>query len=384
MIPPGWKTYQLKDLVEINKTSLGKKHNYDWIEYIDTSSVVENRFDCFKILKANEAPSRAKRIVKVNDIIYSTVRPIQRHYGFIRQAKENTIASTGFAVITPTKIEPKFLYYYLARDEIVNYLNGVAETNTTTYPAFNASLLNHLVVTIPDNFNEQYRISTILSSLDDKIELNLEMNKTLESIAQAIFKEWFVGEKNTYLSQYVDFNPKVCIPKGMLTKYVEMSDLPVSGFSIMTEVGRNYSSGSKFENNDILLARITPCLENGKTGFVDFLETNEYGCGSTEFIVMRAKERISPYYVYLVARDNNFREFAIKSMVGTSGRQRVQTDLLRSFLIPAIDIAKMDEFNNIVSPLFNRIKLNSDAIFTLSSIRDLLIPKLMTGKIRVA
>jgi len=280
-------------------------------------------------------------------------------------------------------VNPRFLYYFflspLGKKELLRNSSQVgvpAIANPTRS-------LKEVNIHLPP-LEVQSKAANILSSLDDKIELNLQMNKTLESIAQAIFKEWFVGEKNTSLSQYIDFNPKVSIPKGRLTKYVEMSDLPVSGFSIRTEVSRNYSNGSKFENNDTLLARITPCLENGKTGFVDFLETNEYACGSTEFIVMRAKERISPYYVYLVARDNNFREFAIKSMVGTSGRQRVQTDLLRSFLVPAIDIVKMDEFKNIVTPLFNRIKLNSDAILILSSMRDLLIPKLMTGKIRVA
>ncbi len=192
MIMSEWKTYKLGDLIEINKNTISKNYLFSEIAYIDTSSVKENRFSELQLLKIDEAPSRAKRIVKENDIIYSTVRPIQRHYGIIKKAKPNLVASTGFAVLTAKRIDPYFLYYYLSQYQIVNYFNSIAEANTTTFPAFSPSLFETLEILAPD-LPTQRQIAQILSSLDDKIELNLQMNKTLEAIAQAIFKEWFVN-----------------------------------------------------------------------------------------------------------------------------------------------------------------------------------------------
>jgi len=124
------------DLALINAKSISGKYPYEEIEYIDTSSVTGNEFSPLQRLKLIDAPSRAKRIVQHGDTIISTVRPIQRHFGFIRNPKANTIASTGFAVITPRSVNPEFLYYYLSQDSITNYLNGIAETSTTTFPAF--------------------------------------------------------------------------------------------------------------------------------------------------------------------------------------------------------------------------------------------------------
>src|SRR5574344_1169063 len=172
-----WKTYRLGDLIDVNKNSINKNIKYDVIEYLDTASVTENRFSDFQKISLDDAPSRAKRIVKENDIIYSTVRPILRHYGIVKNVKPNSIVSTGFAVLSAKKIDPNFLFYYLTTDEVVYFLNSVAEANTTTYPAFNASLFENIEVTIPENINTQTQIAQILTSLDDKIELNLQMNQ---------------------------------------------------------------------------------------------------------------------------------------------------------------------------------------------------------------
>ena len=183
----------------------------------------------------------------------------------------------------------------------------------------------------------QTRIAAILSALDDKIELNRQTNATLEAIAQAIFKEWFVdfrfpgatGEMQDSelgpipkewrvgrLEDICELNPLLSLKKGTLAKYVEMKNLSQSSLSVEKHREREFASGSKFQNGDTLLARITPCLENGKTGFVDFLDGKEIGWGSTEFIVLRGRGHINPYYIYCLSRFPSFREFAIQSMVG--------------------------------------------------------------------
>ncbi len=187
-----WKSVRLGDLVSINSTSISTSYQYDVIEYIDTSSVTRNEFLPPQTMNLSDAPSRARRIVNHGDTILSTVRPIQRHFGFIRNPKPNTVVSTGFAVLTPKSINAEFLYYYLSQEPITNYLNSIAETSTTTFPAFRPEILSELEIEIPKDQATQSRIAGIFSTLDDKIELNRQTNATLEAIAQAIFKEWFV------------------------------------------------------------------------------------------------------------------------------------------------------------------------------------------------
>ena len=237
-------------------------------------------------------------------------------------------------------------------------------------------------VKIP-SVKEQQNIVDILEAIENKIELNQQMNQTLEKMAQAIFKEHFTGPSEVKLSEYIDINPRLSIKKEAVAKYIEMADLSEIGSSIKSFIERPFTSGSKFQNLDTLLARITPCLENGKTGLVDFLVGKEVAFGSTEFIVMRGKENISPYYVYLLSRQYNFREFAIKSMVGTSGRQRVQTEPLKLFEVPKVKQAKMNDFHLMADSIFQKIKTNSQESKVLVQIRDNLLPKLMTGKIEL-
>ena len=142
------------------------------------------------------------------------------------------------------------------------------------------------------------------------------------------------------------------------------------------------TSGSKFQNGDTLLARITPCLENGKTGFVAGLDSDEGAVGSTEFIVMRSK-RLNPYMVYLLARTDDFRKTAINSMTGSDGRQRAQPGKIRAypFLLPPDSI--IDSFGDIVKPIFDTIQKRNQQNAQLSEARDRLLPKLMSGEVAV-
>ena len=157
-----------------------------------------------------------------------------------------------------------------------------------------------------------------------------------------------------------------------------MADLSENTMRISGKISREYNGGSKFQNNDTLLARITPCLENGKTAFVDILNTNEIAAGSTEFIVMRAKENISPYYVYCLAKDENFRSYAISSMTGTSGRQRVHEKYLEKYEVPEIDIEHMRQFHIASKPIFELISLTTKESHALLRVKDLILSKLAT------
>ena len=140
--------------------------------------------------------------------------------------------------------------------------------------------------------------------------------------------------------------------------YEEGDNQPIhqhgSPANVRFEPRRRDSTGihfwTRFRNGDTLFARITPCLENGKTAFVQSLLKGVVGWGSTEFIVMRASPPVPPEYSYLLARDGAFREHAIQSMTGTSGRQRIQVDALAPYLLPVPRAEVLARFSSLVSP----------------------------------
>src|SRR3989344_2208693 len=191
------------------------------------------------------------------------------------------------------------------------------------------------------------------------------------------------SSKKVELKDIVDFNPTEQLKRNENTRHVEMKDLPEQGMWVSSEVNKPYKGGSKFRNGDTLMARITPCLENGKSAFVSFLPENELAFGSTEFIVLRPKNKVFKEYVYYLVRNDTFRDFAIKSMVGSSGRQRVQTDAIQHYQLSLPLENLVDDFHTLMKPVFQQIKTNSIKNEKLSAIRDSLLPRLMSGKLKI-
>ena len=161
-------------------------------------------------------------------------------------------------------------------------------------------------------------------------------------------------------ADFIEFNPRLSIKKGEIATKVAMDKLQPFTKKIPTTEQAEFAGGSKFCNGDTIMARITPCLENGKTAFVDILADAEVAFGSTEFIVMRAKPGVSdPQFVYYLATSPMFRNVAIKSMVGSSGRQRVQQGVLDELelLVPPLDEQK--KIGALLAALDQKIALNS-------------------------
>lgn len=163
-----------------------------------------------------------------------------------------------------------------------------------------------------------------------------------------------------------------------------MSALPTASARILNVGKRPFSgSGSRFRNGDVLLARITPCLENGKTAIVDFLRDGETSWGSTEFIVLGPKSPLSMPFNYCLARHPDFRAHAIQAMTGTSGRQRVDAGCFNHYWLAIPPTAVAERFEQRVSPWLQKMKANDDESHTLATMRDALLPKLLSGEIRV-
>jgi len=263
----------------------------------------------------------------------------------------------------------------------------------------NTSILAEIPLLLPP-LPVQRRIADILSAYDDLIENNRKQIKLLEEAAQRLYKEWFIdlrfpGHEHTpiingipegweadLLGNLIDFNPTVSQTNALLKQFIPMEAISTSSMLIdyKNTSTTDKNSGSKFEVGDTLLARITPCLENGKTAFVSKISHGEYGVGSTEFIVMRSK-KLNPYMVYLIARTERFRTYAINSMTGSDGRQRAKVDKLELYPILRPSQKIIDLFSQNAEPIFSEVGALSEKIFSLQEARDRLLPKLMNGEI---
>ncbi|MBT0959972.1 restriction endonuclease subunit S [Denitromonas iodatirespirans] len=314
-------------------------------------------------------------------------------------------------------LDSRFLKYVIGSPAFTTHI--LAIQTGTAVPHISGNQIKGFEFLLPPP-EEQRAIAHILGTLDDKIELNRRRNQTLEAMARALFQDWFIdfgpvrakmaghepylpaelwrlfperldeagkpeGWEMVPASELIEFNPSEPLRKGTHAPYLDMASLPTTGSSSRPPITRSFGSGMRFRNGDTLMARITPCLENGKTAFVQCLPDDAVGWGSTEFIVMRSRTPVPAEYTYLLARDTAFRDHAIRSMTGTSGRQRAQADSVAAFkLASPSDDAIWHAFSKLIAPMFESIKVNAAESDALAQLRDTLLPKLISGELWVA
>ncbi len=165
--------------------------------------------------------------------------------------------------------------------------------------------------------------------------------------------------KSVKLCDIIEFNPSESIEVGALSKKISMDKLSPFYKFIKGYEKTNFTTGTKFRNHDTLVAKITPCLENGKTAFLDILKDNEVAFGSSEFIVLRAKsDKILPDFIYYLAISPMFRARAISCMEGTSGRKRVNEQTLKNHSFPIPEIKEQRQIAAVLSSIDKKIQLN--------------------------
>lgn len=404
-------------------------HSYDYVSsgvpVVPTEGIGRRRLLTEGIPEvAEETANRLSRHrLKSGDILFAR-RGVQATglSAIVTPKQEGWICGTGAILlrVLGDSIQPEFLSFLLSSDESIQWLKQHAVG--AVMPNLNEGVIRQLPLTLPP-LAEQKAIAAVLGALDDKIELNRRMNATLEAMARALFQSWFVdfdpvrakldgrqppnlapataalfpnsfqdselgpipkGWSAKRLPEAIEVNPRRTLKAGTVAPYLDMKNLPTQGHSAEEVIDREFSSGTKFQNGDTLLARITPCLENGKTGFVDFLEDGQVGWGSTEYIILSPKPPLPPQFGYLLARSDALRTHAIQNMTGTSGRQRVPSECFNTFClaVPPPDIAK--RFDELTAPLMAKIKANSTQSRTLATLRDTLLPKLLSGELSVA
>ncbi len=221
-----WVKCRVGDVALCNAETYSPAERWDYVNYLDTSNITSGTIGSIQTITDHRfLPSRARRKVQRGDIVYSTVRPNQRHYGIIAHPLPNMLVSTGFAVIRGRegKCDTQFLYYYLTQAHVVEYLHSIAENSTSAYPSIKPSDIESLEVELPP-LPVQRRIAGILGALDDKIELNRRMSRTLEAMARALFKSWFV-----------DFEPVRAKMEGRWKKGQSLPGLPADLYDLFPD-----------------------------------------------------------------------------------------------------------------------------------------------------
>lgn len=325
--------------------------------------------------------------------------------GIVPQHAQGALLNQNAVRIAPNNnyLDKKYLAYLGKSQFFRNYIIRHAR-GSANQVRMSIGLLKEMEVLLPP-LPLQGKIAAILSAYDDLIENNTRRIEILEEMARSLYREWFVnfrfpgheqvklvdselelipeGWEVKKVTDAVWVNPTTKVPKEGDKPFVPMTSLSNNSMLINNIESRSGNSGAKFKNGDTLFARITPCLENGKTGYVQFLPSNNtVAFGSTEFIVLRSKT-LCPEYVYLTARSDEFRDNAIKSMSGATGRQRVQETCFERFIVAHPDSKTLTKFSEIVSLYFCNIYVLRQKNNNLRQTRDLLLPKLISGEIDV-
>lgn len=424
-----WQTRTLRDFCRkpnggIQTGPFGSQlHRADYVDagvpVIMPTNIQAGRLAEDGIARVSEAKADElkRHRVRIGDIIFSRRGEVDK-CAVVTEREMDWLCGTGclLARVDPKLADARFIGYHISLPETRAWLQQNAVG--LVMPNLNTGILESIPIHAPSRI-EQEQIADLLASLDAKVDLNRQMAATLEEMARALFKSWFVNfdpvhakaeGRNTGLpanigalfpdnfddeglpngwtwgtpENLVEVNPTTRIDRANEAPYIDMAALPTQGHRIKSAVSRPVGSGARFKNGDTLLARITPCLENGKTAFVDCLDDDAIAWGSTEFIVMRPLEGTPEPLAYLIARDASFRSHIIASMSGTSGRQRAPSEAIGRWNMAIPTEAVISAWGDAVIPIFYGIKAKSVEAEQLMDLRDTLLPRLLSGDLRVA
>ncbi len=376
------------------------------IPVVMPKDMARGRIDTTTIARIDDSTASRLRqhLLSANDVVLSRRGDVGRT-AWVFADDLPAFCGTGSMRVHPGKSEtvrPAYLRFFFHTRLASDYLEGHAVG--ATMPNLNAGIVERMPVPIPP-LAVQDSLITVLEAFDDLIENNRRRVAVLEEMARAIYREWFVkfrypGHEDVPLvdstlgpipedwevgaaSSALDVNPKIKVDRSVAHPFLGMGDLSERDMVCFPSEARAGGSGAKFENGDTLFARITPSLENGKTGLVQCLDEGEIGLGSTEFIVLRGR-KVGSAFTYCLARSEDFRGNAIASMSGASGRQRVRNECFDSYLLAVPPTRLVQQFEGLAEPMIAEVSALSVQARSLVELRDLLLPKLVTGQIDVS
>jgi len=377
-----WREYKISDIATLKKDSW--KVGDEELPYIGLEHIEEAKLRLNGVGSSNDVASNKYRF-KAGDILFGKLRPYFRK---VIKASFDGICSTDIWVINATeKSDINFLFYFFANQELIDI--SYSSSSGTRMPRADWKFLSQTLWEIP-SLKEQKAIAQVLSSLDDKIDLLHRQNKTLEEMAQTLFRQWFIEEAKDEWEEYEigDFatHKKVSIKpsKNPTDSFLHFS-LPAfdTNKEPLQELGSDIKSNKyQVEPYSILMSKLNP-----KTPRVwdIYFEQEENSICSTEFQVVQPNDKKLFPFISTLLKSDKVRGDLSMSASGTSGsHQRVKPEDIFNitFLTPSVD--KLKEFSYILEPNYLKQRKNQQQIKTLANMRDTLLPKLMNGEVRVA
>ena len=439
-LPKGWQQAILGDVITINDATYSSKEKWSFINYLDTGNLTNGKISEVKkfTIGTDKIPSRAKRKIQPGDIVYSTVRPNQKHFGIIKNLPENLLVSTAFVTIRgkKEKADTNFVYFLLTQRETIEILQTIGEHSTSAYPSIKPSDIEVLKFNLPP-LPEQKAIAHILGSLDDKIELNRRMNETLEAMAQALFKSWFVdfdpvidntlaagnpipdelkekaairqglGDEQKSLpndirrlfpSEFAYTEEMGWIPKGWTTGPLGLiatycSDrIPTSELTLENYVSTEnmlaekkgictaaklptVKTTSSYQSGNVLVSNIRPYFK--KIWFAE-------GCGgcSNDILNFTAKELNTEEYLLNLLWQDTFFDYMMTTAKGSKMPRGDKGAILNwKVIIPPVESRRI--FSETVREFYKQISGKYKINASLCKFSDKLLTRLLSGKIRV-
>ena len=422
-----WKTTALGYCIQMNDSLYSPKEGWPVINYLDTGNITENRIDKIHRLISGQdkIPSRARRKVRPGDILYSTVRPSQKHFGLMKDIPGYFLASTGFSVFRgKTGIaNTDFIYWFLAQNHIIEQLHAIAEHTTSAYPSIRPYDIEALTLALPP-YPEQRAIAQVLGTLDDKIELNQRVNETLEAMIGTIFKGWFIdfapvsamaeGQDTGLPDHIANLFPKKLvesrngeIPEGWKASTIGMEVKVMGGATPSTKEPTFWNEGKHAWATPKDLSKLaSPVLLDTNKKITDagvaaissgllpvgtvllssrapigYLAISEIPTAINQgFIAMICEKRLPSLYVLFWCHENLA---YIRNISGGSTFSEISKKLFRSISITVPSLKVLAAYESIVQPIYDRIVANMKEIVLLANTRDTLLPKLVSGEVCV-
>ncbi|MCQ2676099.1 restriction endonuclease subunit S [Helicobacter pylori] len=406
-------------VIAINQNNYTKEDNYKKVYYLDTDNITNNRINAFlKIdLTKEKLPSRAKRKCSINSIIYSSVRPNQRHFGIIKEIPKNFLVSTAFIVIDIIdleKLDPNYLYYYITQDKIIHYLQRIAECGTSSYPSITPlDFLNIKIKLYP--LETQQKIARTLSILDQKIENNHKINELLHKILELLYEQYFVR------FDFLDGNNKPYQTSGGKMKFSkELNRLIPNDFEVKTlgelvDIFSGYSFQSNTYSNNkndyilitnknvqhslvdlsittnlLFLPKKLPkyCLLEptnilitltGHIGRCALVFSKNCILNQRVGVVLPKEKELNPFY-YSLIRNPLFSAILQRNAIGSSQQNLSPIDTLKIQIPFNHKIIK--QYSKTCENIIKLLVSNMQSTQTLTALRDFLLPLLLKQQVK--